>query len=211
MDPLTAVARAGATEVLVLLAHPDDEVLLCGGTIAALVDAGCDVHVVCFCACNRGRNDAFPRACAQLGATGELLAGHSDSGMVLDGELVAVTDGLIRERRPGCVITHTKAGSQNQDHAVLHEAVRMSAVRCSAPTMLLAAEPPLSSAGFAPSLFIDVEPYFKTKCSAIEPYRELFDRDYMTDEYMRIRARWWGQVAGRAGALVEAYELVLWR
>jgi LmbE family N-acetylglucosaminyl deacetylase len=211
VDPLTVLANSGAASVLVLLAHADDEVLLCGGTIAALVGAGCDVHVVCFCTCARGRNDAFPQACARLGVTGEMLRGHQDSGMRLDGALVATPDALIRSREPVCVITHTKAGNQNQDHAVLHEAVRMSAVRSGAPDLLLAAEPPLSSVGFSPTVFVDVAEHFATKCSAIEPYREILDRDYMDDEYLRTRARWWGQVAGRAGSLVEPYELVLWR
>jgi LmbE family N-acetylglucosaminyl deacetylase len=211
LDPLTAIACTGTTSVLVLLAHPDDEVLLCGGTIAALAEAGCDVHVVCFCACSRGRNDAFPRACERLGATGELLQSHSDSSMVLNADLVAVTDDLIRHREPGCVITHTKSGRQNQDHAVLHEAVRLSAVRSSAPAMLLAAEPPLSSTEFAPSAFVGIDRFFATKCEAMAPYREILERDYMADEYLRTRAQWWGQVAGRAGALVEPYELILWR
>ncbi len=169
-----------------LLAHPDDEVLLCGGTIAALAEAGCDVEVVCFCDGAQGRDAVFPEACARLGAAGELLNGRQSCALMLDGTLVAITDGLIREREPDVLITHTRSGSQNQDHVVLHNAVRLSAARWTAPTVLLAAEPPLSSIEFAPCVFADISDHFAAKCSAACPYREVLDREYMTDEYLRL-------------------------
>jgi N-acetylglucosamine malate deacetylase 1 len=211
LSPLAVIARAGAARVLVLLAHPDDEVLLCGATIAALADAECHVRVVCFCDGAQGRNAVFPQACKHLGATGELLCGQQTSAMVLDGALVAITDSLLRHWQPDCVITHTRAGRQNQDHVVLHDAVRLSTARCRWPTLLLAAEPPLSSVDFIPTVFADVDRYFAIKCQAAQRYRDVLDRDYMTDEYLGTRARWWGQVAGRPRTLVEPFELVLWR
>lgn len=211
LDPLAVIGRAGAARVLVLLAHPDDEVLLCGATIAALAAADCDVRVICFCDGAQGRDIVFPRACASLGAAGELLPGQRTSAMVLDGALVAITDGLIRDWRPDCVITHTKAGSQNQDHVVLHDAVRLTAARCGWPSVLLAAEPPLSSFEFSPTAFADVDRHFAIKCQAAQLYREVIDRNYMSDDYLATRARWWGQVAGRPGTFVEPFELVLWR
>lgn len=211
LDPLAVIGRTGTARVLVLLAHPDDEVLLCGATIAALADADCHVRVVCFCDGSQGRDAVFSEACASLGATGELLRGQQTSAMVLDGPLVAITDGLMRGWRPDCVITHTKAGSQNQDHVVLHDAVRLSAARCGWPTVLLAAEPPLSSVEFMPTVFADVGRHFAIKCQAAQRYRDVLDRDYMSDEYLGTRARWWGQVAGRPRTYVEPFELVLWR
>ena len=42
----TALPLAGRT-VLGIFAHPDDESLACGGTLARLADAGCRVVVVC--------------------------------------------------------------------------------------------------------------------------------------------------------------------
>lgn len=201
----------GAARILVLLAHPDDEVLLCGGTIFALGALGCSVEVVCFCDGAQGRHSAFSGACDRLGASGELLTGHSTSAMTLDGALVGATDALIRGRSPDCVITHTRSGRQNQDHVVLHNAVRLTVARFPTPPMVLAAEPPLSSAEFSPNVFVDVSESFQAKCVAAASYRDLLHRDYMSDDYLRVRAQWWGQVAGRPRALFEAYELVIWR
>jgi LmbE family N-acetylglucosaminyl deacetylase len=66
-----------SSQVLVVVAHPDDEVLGCGGTIAKLADAGHDVRVLLTTRrCDeRGRQswtlaiDAFKRSCRRLGAT----------------------------------------------------------------------------------------------------------------------------------------------
>jgi LmbE family N-acetylglucosaminyl deacetylase len=66
--------RGSPDKVLVVVAHPDDEVLGCGGTIRKLADAGCEVKVLLVFASPHGREwvkrlEAFERACAQLGAS----------------------------------------------------------------------------------------------------------------------------------------------
>ena len=45
-DASAALPLAGRT-VLAIFAHPDDESLACGGTLARLADAGCRVVIVC--------------------------------------------------------------------------------------------------------------------------------------------------------------------
>jgi LmbE family N-acetylglucosaminyl deacetylase len=65
------------SQVLVVIAHPDDEVLGCGGTIVKLAEAGHDVRVLLATRrCDpHGRRcwtralDAFERSCRCLGAT----------------------------------------------------------------------------------------------------------------------------------------------
>ena len=69
----------------------------------------------------------------------------------------------------------------------------------------------MSSVDFMPTIFARVDRHFETKCQAVRYYRAVLNRDYMSDEYLLTRARWWGQVAGYAGELVEPFELVLWR
>ena len=196
--------------VVVLLAHPDDEALLCGGTIAALSDQGADVRVVCFSDGAQGRDRTFHNVCGMLGAKGDLLDLPSSS-IRLDERLVAITDDLIRSLNPGCVITHTASGIQNQDHVALNAAVKLSIGRWPMPALALAVEPPISSGEFYPSVFVDITEHWNTKCEAVLAYREVLDRDCMSDHYLKTRARWWGQVAGTSGRLVEAYEMLRWR
>jgi LmbE family N-acetylglucosaminyl deacetylase len=209
-DAIMAMCLTGEGGVLVLVAHPDDEALLCGGTIAALCAGGCSVQVVCFSDGGQGRDAAFSAACGELGAEGRLL-NYASGAMVLNASLVDETDKLIRAHNPRCVITHTRLGVQHQDHVALHDAVRLSVGRSSQQCLVLAAEPPISSNDFAPTVFVDVTPWFRAKCAVVHRYRAILDRPYMADEYLRARARWWGQVAGVPEALVEAYEPVLWR
>lgn len=196
--------------VLVLLAHPDDESLLCGGTIAMLASKGCNVQIVVFSDGGQGRDAVFDQACRDLGAAGRILE-HNSSTMSLNGELVATTDTLIREFRPDCVITHTDSGNQNQDHVVLHRSVRLSIGRWKGSLLALATEPPLASVEFRPNVFVDIEAGFSRKESALARYRAVLDRDYLASDYVRTRARWWGQVSGQVNVLCEAFELLVWR
>lgn len=212
LDAIVARRSAGGSpaRVVVAVAHPDDEALLCGGTIAALAASGCVVHVVCFSAEPADRAEIFAKSCEVLGATGELLDLVTGQ-MVLDKALVSATDDLLRRTVPDCLVTHSRSGGQHQDHVALHDAVRLSVTRWPHPPLVLAVEPPSSSAGFVPNVFVDIGVGFPDKLDAVGHYRKAVDRRYMDDDYLLTRARWWGQVSGRAGALCEAYELVVWR
>jgi len=209
-SPVEAIARMAADCVLVILAHPDDESLLCGGTIAALSDAGCNVHVVSMTDGAQGRWTSFSRACDLAGATCELLDFPTGS-LSVDIALVSQTDTLLREYSPGCVITHSNGRSQSQDHPIVSQAVHLSAMRSNFPRLVLAAEPPFSSPDFQPTVFIEVGDSFDRKLEMIKAHREVLDRPYLSDEYVRTRALWWGQVSGCPGSLVESFELKIWR
>jgi N-acetylglucosamine malate deacetylase 1 len=207
---LFVAAIGPGTRVLVLLAHPDDEALLCGGTLAAMSNELAEVLVVCFADGAQGRETLFHDACAELGATGELLH-HRTNHFVLDGGLVGAADELVRRWRPSVVITHTEKGTQNQDHVALHDAVRLSVMRWSEPALVLAAEPSMSSVDFTPNVFVDVTLTFQTKLAAVKRYRDALPRDFMDEDYLRTRAAWWGQVCSSPRRLYEAFELMLWR
>jgi LmbE family N-acetylglucosaminyl deacetylase len=204
-----AVRRLDAP-VLVVLAHPDDEALLCGGTIAALTEAEVDVRVVSYSDGGQGRASAFCETCELLGAKGELLDLPACSIRV-DDRLVSTTDELVRSLNPGCVITHSASGLQNQDHVALNHAVKLSIGRWPTPAIALAVEPPYSSADFHPNVFVDVTTQWGAKVDAVNRYRAILDRTYMTEGYLTTRASWWSQVAGIPGLLVEAFELMRWR
>ncbi len=126
--------------VLAVFAHPDDESLACGGTLARLSDAG--VHVVVMCASHgeRGSNDGtyhngalacvrareLTEAAAALGVHELILFDFPDGNLRwshvtgLHAELVT----FMRRRRPAAVITFDEDGLYwHPDHIGVHERV----------------------------------------------------------------------------------------
>ncbi|MET8042817.1 PIG-L family deacetylase [Micromonospora sp. NPDC005215] len=174
-------ATTALRTALVVVAHPDDEALLCGGTIARMTQAGMDVHVAALSRGGQGRDKAFDACCEILGASGE-VGDLASNDLRTDGDLVTITDALIDARRPDVVITHGPGAGQN-----------------------------FATTDFRPTFFVDVTNVWCAKMKALTAYRQILDRDYMTEEYLRVKSRWWAQVAGRDRGLCEAFEVGLWR
>jgi LmbE family N-acetylglucosaminyl deacetylase len=118
--------------LLVLAAHPDDETLGAGGTIAAARERGDRVHVAVFCSPERvdapgqaaaaAKAEELRLAMAELDCTFECY-GFADQG--LDArplvDLAQAVERTARAIRPDHVITHF-AGDVNQDHRRVAEA-----------------------------------------------------------------------------------------
>ncbi|HUR32751.1 MAG TPA: PIG-L family deacetylase [Vicinamibacterales bacterium] len=140
---LTA-ARFDGQVVLAVFAHPDDESLAAGGTLARLGDEG--AHVVVMCAthgeCGSGLVDGGPtlarRRTRELQVAAEMLGVHE---LVIlnhrDGDLrwtemthfTAELAHVIDRRRPSALITFDQDGLYwHPDHLGVHERV-LSAVR----------------------------------------------------------------------------------
>lgn len=202
--------------VLVVAAHPDDEALGCGGTIAKWAAAGRPVHVLLMADGEMARDDATGAgcevrraaakdACATLGATVEQLwfpDNRMDSVDLLD--VVKAIEARIAKIQPTTVLTH-HAGDVNVDHRVVHQAV-LAACRPQPghPVReLLYFEVPSSTewqtpSTFAPNYFVDVSETMGAKFDALAPYvRELrswpHPRSYAGVDHL---ARWRGATAG---------------
>ncbi len=183
--------------ILVLAAHPDDEVLGCGGTIAKLADEGATIHVVFLAdgvfsregdaglqkAERAGRRSAAQKACDILGAKSVCFGDFPDNRMdtiaMLD--IVKPIEVLLATYHPDTVITH-HAGDVNIDHRRTHEAV-VTACRpqCghSVKTMLCFEIPsstewqlPGSAPVFSPNWFVDISKTLERKLAALEAYAE---------------------------------------
>jgi LmbE family N-acetylglucosaminyl deacetylase len=186
-----------AKRVLVVAAHPDDEVLGCGGTIARHADAGDQVQVLIVAegaTSRRAQRDrvevhdelsalayAAQRAGAILGAAGVELLDLPDKRLdSLDRlDLIKQIEERIQRHQPQVVYVH-HAGDVNVDHRRLHEAV----VTACRPTpgqpvrRLLSFEvtsstewqPPGSGPPFQPNWFVDISAQWLRKREALLAY-----------------------------------------
>jgi LmbE family N-acetylglucosaminyl deacetylase len=117
--------------VLVFAAHPDDEIIGCGGTIARLSAMGKQVFVVTFCAGETGYNTpemkdkiaqmrrAEAEACDRvLGTTERVILGKPTQGVVNDRETYQECVRLIRHYRPDVIFTHWNE-DKHRDHRAI--------------------------------------------------------------------------------------------
>jgi N-acetylglucosamine malate deacetylase 1 len=124
-------------DVLVVVAHPDDESLFAGGAIAALADIGQRVHVVALCEGTESRGGVgalgyeaqrrashFKRACGILGATGEIANVFPDqqADVVPQLEINRAVEKFVVVAHARTVFTH-HVGDLNVDHRRTAEAV----------------------------------------------------------------------------------------
>jgi LmbE family N-acetylglucosaminyl deacetylase len=220
--------------ILVLAAHPDDEVLGCGGTIARYAREGHDVHIAIL---GEGITSRFAdrdeaeqaeldhlhgqsRHVADfLGARALSLFGLPDNRFdtvpMLD--VVKIIETLVSELRPAVVYTQ-HGGDLNVDHTVLYRAT-LTAMRpmAGSPVRDVYAYEVASSTEwafqqfspvFTPNVFQDITTTVDTKIEAMQLY-ETEARPFphpRSPEALRASARRWGATIGVDAA--EAFQLV---
>ena len=121
--------------ILVVAAHPDDEVLGCGGTVARHTAAGDVVHILIVSEGATSRDDPSAgdvgklrdsaRAAAQaLGAEPPILSGFPDNRLdSMDRlDVIKEVERHIDTIEPHTVYTH-HGGDLNIDHRIVHEVV----------------------------------------------------------------------------------------
>ena len=127
-------------KILVIAAHPDDEILGCGGSMAKWANNGIEVHVAILAEgatsrdSSRDRDNrkeeisALKRAAKKAGEilglssveTFNLSDNRMDSSDLLD--IVKLVESKIESLMPEVVVTH-HIGDVNIDHQVIHRAV----------------------------------------------------------------------------------------
>lgn len=184
--------------VLVIAAHPDDEVLGCGGTMARHAEMGDDVYTVILAegltSRKKERNrdlhneefnilhSAAQKANDILGVKQLKLLDFPDNRMdSLDRlDIVKVLEELINEIKPNIIYTH-HIGDVNIDHRRIHEAV-LTAVRPIPGNHYVeellyfetASSTEWMTAGsapaFMPNWYVDIEKTLNLKLEALEAY-----------------------------------------
>jgi LmbE family N-acetylglucosaminyl deacetylase len=214
---------------LVIAAHPDDEVLGCGGTIARLAAEGWAVHVHIVAEGSTSRDDvrdpakrsdnlselreAAEAANAILGGTSLAFSGMPDNRM--DGidllDIVKLVDADVQRLKPSLVLTH-HAGDVNIDHRIIHDAT-VAACRPQPGhsvreflffEVLSSTEwrPPSSARPFAPDTYFDISAFLQKKSEALEAYKsELRPFPHPRSiKAVEALARWRGASVGCAAA-----------
>jgi LmbE family N-acetylglucosaminyl deacetylase len=177
--------------VMVIAAHPDDEVLGCGGVIARHSAEGATVYIL-FVADGEGarnaneskitaREEMACRAAEILGTQRPVFLrlpdNRLDSITFLD--IVQKIEHEVKAVSPKVVYTHA-GGDMNVDHRIVHQAVRTALRPMSSNSVqrLLAFEVPSATewggCGFGPrfnpSVAIDVSAYSEQKSAALRAY-----------------------------------------
>lgn len=223
------------TTVLVVAAHPDDEMLGCAGTLVRHVRDGDRVEIAILAEGATSRSSANDRdahsaeleslraaaraAAMTIGAEPPEFFGLPDNRM--DGEVLLDVIHRLEETvarvRPNIVYTHHR-GDLNVDHDVTHRAV-ITACRPlpgHTVTRILAYETvsstewmsPASAPQFSPNWFVDVSDVLETKIAALRCYESEM-RPFphpRSHEAVEHLARWRGASAGFGAA--EAFMLV---
>jgi LmbE family N-acetylglucosaminyl deacetylase len=207
--------------ILVVAAHPDDEILGPGGTILRHVAAGDDVTVYIACAGTNIRYEA-PQA-ADLYNTARRVGGLLGAVVRL-GELpdqgldtlpltrvISALDAEIVAADPDLMYVHYW-GDINRDHRILAEALLTAGRPYAAPHVrtIRCFETPSSTewgsaaglAPFVPNLFVDVVETLNAKLDAFASYvSEVRPWPHpRSREALEARARTWGSVSGLAAA-----------
>jgi|APSaa5957512535_1039671.scaffolds.fasta_scaffold35947_2 N-acetylglucosamine malate deacetylase 1 len=187
--------------ILVVVAHPDDEILGCGGTMARHADEGDEVHVI-FMANGvssrdiknvvldkiNERKQAAIEACSIVGVKQLHFLDFNDNQMdtysVL--EIIQKLEKLINKIKPDVVYTH-HSKDLNIDHQLTHRSV-MTACRPQPESSVseIYSFEVLSSTGwnspytgneFIPNTFVDITKTRKKKLDALDFYNDEL-RDY---------------------------------
>lgn len=208
-------------KVLVVVAHPDDEILGCGATIRKIICEGGKVRVVIL---GEGSSCRYPRelmgsdevlraisqrrrfadaALAVLGVDdavfGDLPCGRFDCIPIID--IGKQIEAHVADFHPDTVITHYGYDA-NSDHRLTFNAV-IAATRpipCGCVRNVLSFET-LSSTEwrfietFQPNFFVDIDPYIDTKIAAFDCYFLTEGREFpfpRCEEGLRTLARYRG-------------------
>lgn len=205
-------------KVLVVSAHPDDEILGVGGTIRRHSDAGDEVRALIACegVTMRYEDEHGKRLAEQSRRASEILGIEEvrfgnlpdqrlDTVPLVD--VIAKVEEVVDSFRPEVVYTHF-GGDVNHDHQYLFRAVQVATRPYSAESVreVLAFETasstewatPAIQSSFLPEVFVDISKTLEAKIKAFCCYeKEVRSAPHpRSPESLRARARTWGSYVG---------------
>jgi len=196
-------------KIVVIAAHPDDELLGCGGTLALQARAG--DHITAVIACEGeslrygengvGQSSQIRRAAQVLGLKDVRLLGFPDQRLdtVTLTEIITPLECVIRELRPNVVYCQ-HGGDINRDHQLLFQATLVATRPTESYIEAVYAFDTASSTEwgypqtFAPDTWVDISATLEIKLQAMACY-ESEVRDYPHPRSLKAlehKAKAWG-------------------
>lgn len=204
-------------KVLVLCAHPDDETLGIGGTIALHVQKKDKVFVLIFATGQFGRDSSTKgiekrkeqgkKACKVLGVNQVEFLNYDDQQLetVLLTELTKKIESVINKWKPSIVYTHFW-GDVNQDHRRIFEAslIALRPKPNSYVDKIMCFETPSSTEWgspnlkFEPNTFVNIEKVLSKKLTALKVYKGEIEKHPHPRSKTSVlnRAKYWGSLVG---------------
>ncbi len=192
--------KRGPGSAVALMAHPDDAEICLGGTLARLVDAGWEAHIVIASIPNLGalRRQESLAGAAHLGAT----VHFTDDALEWRVEdlpvhrLVGRFDRVVDEVAPRLVFTHW-SGDTHRDHVLVAQAA-LSAARdhhCDVFMCDQANHHAPFGSPFPADTFVDMSEQFGRKLEAVKLHAsQAHTRDH--HQHLEARARYYGERFG---------------
>ncbi|WXG43455.1 MAG: PIG-L family deacetylase [Promethearchaeati archaeon SRVP18_Atabeyarchaeia-1] len=190
-DLASSPGQRSGQRFLVFGAHPDDEVVGVGGTIAKLAKTGNEVFVVIFTKGEEGyadrelkdtisvlREKEIERVRGILGVKKYELMGRPDMGLKNDKETFKETIRMIRKFRPDAVFTHHRI-DRHRDHRAASKLVSEAFWQAGEAVAVDLGSPWRSRALYYfeevhpfrfPSHIVDISETFDAKISAMKTY-----------------------------------------
>ncbi len=203
--------------VLVVIAHPDDE-MQCSGTVALQAAAGLQVTLAVACNGNLGglpgvektersrvRHAEMAAACEVLGARLEWLGFGDDEFMdqvrTHYGETEMAFRNLVRRTQPDLLIVPA-LGDYHQHHRATAELALNASNNAGNPAIVSEEAPssgipsalhiaPMPGGAFVPDLYVDITPVFDRKLEAMRCHvsqHQYLQDHHRTDVFEQIRA-----------------------
>jgi len=205
-------------KALVLAPHTDDGEFGCGGTMARLVEGGCEVRYVAFSIATRSLPPGFAadtlarevrEATAELGIPPEALTVHDFDVRTFPERRQDILELLVAlwdEWTPDAVF-QPSLHDVHQDHRTIAE----EGLRAFKRTTILGYEIPWNNFDFSYQWYVALEErHIDRKVAALEHYASQQHRRYANAEYVRNLARLHGINVNRAYAEVfQVYRVVV--
>ena len=202
---------------LVLAPHTDDGELGCGGTMARLVEGGCEVRYVAFSIATRSLPPGFEpdtlarevrEATAELGIEPDWLTVHDFDVRTFPErrqDILELLVALWEEWQPD-VVFQPSLHDVHQDHRTVAE----EGLRAFKRTTILGYEIPWNNFDFSYQAYFALEQrHIELKVAALEHYASQQHRRYANEEYVRNLARMHGVNVNREHAEVfQVYRVV---
>ncbi len=206
--------------IAVVVAHPDDAEIGCLGTLACLQAS---ISILILTDGSDGVDLSKPHP-VDLGETRRVettaalrilpkcevhFADLKDGEISADQRTIHIIERFLRRENPELLITHPTGNiADHQDHQACAKAALNCGYRIPSIRAIWGFEPiRYRPQDWTPTLFVEVTPYLKMKVDALAAHKSQHGRFYLTEEWVRHRARQ-NALLARSGAYEngESYE-----